>query len=98
MNTIWKLVFPLADGLIIQLMPDGATFLHSGMQMPNSDCEPEMATWWRVNTANPLKNRRFRIFGTGHEIPDTEMAEYITSFITRNGEYVWHLFSEKEKS
>lgn len=87
MKTIHKFPFDVDDRLTI-LMPIGATILHVACQ----DGRP--CLWALVDTeSTPTHFRRFRIFGTGHSIPD-DTAEFRLVYLAtfQKPPFVWHLF------
>lgn len=46
---------------------------------------------WAIVDPDVLKvTRRFRIFGTGHELPGLDECCYVGT--TQDGPFVWHLF------
>lgn len=49
--------------------------------------------WAIVDTLNEHRERHFRIFGTGHNIPNLPDLEYIGTWDTEDG-FVWHLFEK----
>jgi hypothetical protein len=86
MKTIYKYQFEISSVIEI-LMPEKSQVVHVGLQ--NSiPC-----IWAEVPKSNINIVRRFGIFGTGHDIPDS--CEHIATFI--DGNFVWHLY-EWDKS
>lgn len=45
--------------------------------------------WWLDETSETARPRTFRVFGTGHPLPDA--AQYVGTAITPDGSLVWHL-------
>lgn len=84
METIWEVTLAITDELTVRL-PQGATPLSVGNQADS------LAAWFRVNPDAPLRSRRIRIFGTGHELLD-EGFSYLGTAITGRGS--WHVFIE----
>lgn len=84
MRAVWKYPFPIADEFTTT-MPANARILHVDEQHGSGTmwalCRPEVAK----------VKRRFRIYGTGHPIPDDPL-EYVGTFIAADGYLVWHLF------
>ena len=92
MKTIHKFQFLVSDFLGIA-MPEGSEILHINLQRA-SPC-----LWALVDTAKPMVQRTFRVFGTGHEIPpemfgcDFRMnpkMKYLATF--QQPPFVWHMF------
>jgi len=54
--------------------------------------QPQM--WMLVDPEASCEERIFRIIGTGHKYPASEMESwtYHGTFQTREGDFVWHLF------
>jgi hypothetical protein len=50
--------------------------------------------WMLVDPDEPLKNRRFVVHGTGHELPDDICRVYIGTFQMNQGDLVLHVFEE----
>lgn len=75
-------------------MPAGARIL----PFPPSPRDPHGGTieiWAQVDPEHPMKTRHFRIFGTGHPMPDDDAyatLTFIGTVITHDGTFVWHIF------
>ncbi len=58
--------------------------------------DDELYIWAMCDETEPKKNYEFRIFGTGHTLPDTynfrDKTDYIKTVQTNNGALVWHIF------
>jgi len=74
MRTIWKFPIPVADDIFEVLMPKGAQLLHVGMD----DSMTEVWLWALVETEVDKEIRRFRIYGTGHQIKPNVGTGYNT--------------------
>lgn len=104
-SVIWK--FPLAlhygDRHEVE-MPHDAAVVHVGVQHGD-----QLALWALVDPDRPMVTRRFRIFGTGHEIAERVTAigrlalespfppgtvGYVGTVMMFDGQYVWHVFEE----
>ena len=81
---IWKYKFKIDDYISITTK-DRSVFLDAGMQ----DGEP--CIWFWLDENSPDEVRNFRIYGTGHPLPD-EPGHYLKTFTEFNGGLVWHLF------
>lgn len=82
-NVIWK--FLLTDDAIELMMPEGAKIL---------DAQDQAGTWclWAiVSPEKPRQKRKFRVFGTGHELPEGHFG-YIGTI--QQEPFVWHVFEE----
>lgn len=47
-----------------------------------------------AETGGMSQSRRFRVYGTGHLIPDD--ATYVGTVLTPGGQLVWHLYEASE--
>lgn len=60
--------------------------------------QAEIPTIWAlVNPLNDIKERRFEIYGTGHqivELPKGYSRVYIDTFQLHNGNIVFHVFEQ----
>ncbi len=87
---IFKYPFEISDKVLI-LMPQYARVLSVQMQF-DIPC-----LWALIDDNSPLKERRFRLFGTGHPVPYS-VGEFIGTFQMNGGELVWHLFQESKSN
>ena len=91
---MWK--FPIPPTFDFSLgLPEGAEILHAAEQ------HGDYALWALVDPAMPRERRSFRLFGTGHPIPDVAepgepRLEHVATFLADGGALVWHLFEEIE--
>ncbi len=76
---IWKYPIGLAT---THEMPDGAEFLHIELQGDTA------MAWFLVLPAERKRPRKFKVYGTGHDIPLRE--KYLGTF--QAPLFVWHLF------
>lgn len=84
MITVWKYELNTNNNIVLEI-PLGAELLDIQMQ-GNIPC-----IWVKVNTTEPLIHRTFRIVGTGHELPNTEI-DYCGTFQMSDGMLIFHLF------
>lgn len=86
MRRVYKYVInPLVDGVVN--LPEDAEVLHTAFQ------GDALCLWAMVDTeAKPIA-RKFRVFGTGHDIPLDEDIVYIGTAFT--GYFVFHIFEQK---
>lgn len=84
MKTIWKFSIQVEDFIEIA-MPVGAEVLTVQMQGGYP------YVWAEVETDAKFESRRFRVFGTGHPIPNNFKGRYVDTFQAHNGALVWHL-------
>lgn len=82
MITIWK--SPISEHRKIIHVPDGATFLHAGMQ------DEVITLWYRCSTEMEKLKVQVIVAGTGHNSADTIGATYLGTVF--DGPYVWHIF------
>ena len=86
---IWKYNLAARDmsGGAIE-MPRGARILDVQMQAGY------MHAWAMVDRQAPIVHRRFGVYGTGHDIPDSP-GDYIAT--VQDGSFVWHVFDLGEE-
>ena len=65
-------------------------YLTSGPEHVAAPDDNHVEFWAEFEEGKPSYQRAFRVFGTGHELPD-EAAWVGTCPRTRNG-FVWHLY------
>jgi hypothetical protein len=86
MKMIWK----------YKLEPETTLEVPFGSKVLHVDCvEGEVYIWCLVNPTNDLTKRKFRVFGTGMEIPyDITANDYIgTCKMLFGGKtLIWHVF------
>ncbi len=87
MSTIWKIPIQLQQRQEIEL-PISAKVLTVQTQMNN----PVM--WVEVSPLAVKEKRMFQLYGTGHEIDDTNKIRrmYIGTFQLWSGQEVYHLY------
>ncbi len=86
MKTVWKYELKAEDVTTLE-MPVGAEILHVHGQGKDS-----LGLWARVDpTSERKEQRRFRIAGTGHELPDYNLS-YIGTAHIFSGALVFHVF------
>lgn len=92
MRRVYKYVFQIEDEVQL-MMPRGAEVLHVDSQSGVTPC-----IWARVDPEADLEQRRFRLVGTGHDLPDTVRPDgyprlmHVGSFQLAGGALVFHLF------
>lgn len=87
-KVIWKLTLELSEGYSYTL-PEGAKILCVHEQFN----DPQI--WFLCETTNKVEIRKFATFGTGHEIHENvfnNLKEYIGTFQTDGGNYVFHVW------
>jgi len=82
MRTIFK--YPVAHGDPYTEMPVGAKIVKVGIQNDRT------TVWAEVYPKNNTEKRNFKVYGTGHEIP--EESVYVGTFFHEI--FVWHLYEE----
>lgn len=90
MRRVYKYGIRIEDDIVLTL-PRGAEILHVDVQRNPAD-EPEDAfVWALVDPSAEQVDRRFRLAGTGHGLPDDDLT-HIGSFLMMGGALVFHLF------
>ena len=84
MRAVYKYALPIDDFIRVPL-PKGARVLTVQMQ-GDTPC-----MWVLVDPSAPEEMRRFRLAGTGHELP-ADGLEYVGTFQMRGGALVFHPF------
>lgn len=88
MVTIFKYPIPVEDRPLVR-MPRGAQILALQIQH-GIPC-----LWALVPNADaPMVERRFRLFGTGHDMGDTIGLAYVGTYQMSGGALVFHLFEQ----
>ena len=85
MHSVWKYTVPVADTFSIETRR-GAKILSVAVQ------GDEVCIWAEVNPTAPVEERRFRMCGTGHPIPEDEDRRFVGTVLLRGGSLVFHLF------
>ena len=88
MITIYKYPFAIQDYVSLQL-------LRSAKILKVEYQEGIPCLWAAVNTDQPLVENKFRIFGTGHEIP-RYIGGHVATFQQKT--FVWHMFEDAEQN
>jgi hypothetical protein len=87
-SVVYKYPFAIQDRVTVRL-PRNADILHIGEQQFG-----ELCVWALVDPdAPPTVERYFRVFGTGHAVPDDVELDHLTTIISANG-LVWHIFED----
>ncbi len=84
MKTIWKYKINPDNNLEI---PQGGIVLSVQTQ------EDQPCMWVLVDSFNKNELRKFKAYGTGHQLPENS-GKYIGTFQVENGSLVFHLFEE----
>ena len=88
MEKIYKYPLELVDFQTVEL-PVGAKVLYTEVQ------NEQICLWALINPESPKIDRNVRIFGTGHDVPDTiTERQYYGTVLMQNGQFVWHIFIE----
>lgn len=88
MKSIWK--YPVVPGRFTHAIPEGGKILHLAVQ--GDAGEPQM--WVLVDKSADTESRTFRVYGTGRDMSDEELA-YVGTFMQDGGSLVFHVFEEK---
>ena len=87
-HRVYKYRLGFAGRLLTRPMPAGAKVLSVGWQPVDG-----LVMWALVNPDNPLEERKFHTFGTGHPVANPDSLEFVGSVQTPAG-FVWHVFQE----
>lgn len=90
MKKIFKYTVPVGNTVIVE-MPEDAEILSVGNQ------REEIQAWAMVNDSPnvDMKSRKFRVFGTGHELPDdTSELLFLGTVLLFDGKLVFHVFED----
>lgn len=85
MRVVYKYPFTVHDEVVIAMHRDARVLL----------VEHQWATpciWAEVDTSEPVQPYYFRVFGTGHEIPEGFSGRHFASFRRHDGRFVWHMY------
>lgn len=90
MRQIWKFPLDFANGEPVTVdMPEGAEVLRLAMQGPaHGRARLTPTIWALVDSDNPTEQRRFAVYGTGHDLP--RQARYLGTWDA--APFVWHVF------
>ena len=95
MKTVWKYSLPIEDCSELR-MQKGAQILCVGFQgIPDLGVATAIQIWARVDTDAIQEKRKFRVYGTGHPMPDYP-GEYIGTVQLAHGALVFHVFDDSE--
>lgn len=84
-KTIWKFELPCDNNPIVVEMPKGAEVLSAGVQ------DDEIVIWALVSPGRELTQRKFAVFGTGHEVTEDVSAGGLVNTVFM-GSLVFHVF------
>lgn len=85
MSTVYKYPIVVQDTGHLSA-PQGAKPLSFQLQHEG------MCLWMEVDPRNAESTYEYRIFGTGHHIPDDYSGEYVGTVLTSGNALVWHLY------
>ncbi len=88
MKKIYKYILKVRDENVIHI-PEGAEILKVGRQ------QDILCVWMLCDIDMPQKPHKFRIFGTGAEVPDGENLTYLDTVVMDY--FVWHVYLEDGK-
>jgi hypothetical protein len=83
MRTVHKYQFPIQDEFKLWLY-GYVQVVHVGLQ----DDIPTM--WTEIDSTGEAREHSFRVFGTGHKIPDDLRGHHVGTFM--QAQFVWHLY------
>lgn len=98
MRRVYKYELRIEEDIVLTL-PRGAEILHVDVQARYSlsvEGKPTLApedafVWALVDPSADQVDRRFRLAGTGHSMPDDGLT-HVGSFLMAGGALVFHLF------
>ena len=87
MRTVWK--FTIARvGEATRMLPEGAQFVAGRMGAYDT-----IDLWAEVDTEAERRDRRVRVYGTGHEQGDVDEFDHVATVF--DGPFVWHVYVER---
>ena len=92
MKTIYK--YRIEYGVTHLTLPKGAIVRHFDKQNRDNSEDQKydlLWIWAEIDKDNPPEDRHFALYGTGHQISDSN-AIYIGSVLTEDEFFVWHLY------
>lgn len=85
MRTIWKFPFPITDEFELNI-PLGAKMLHveeqHGIPCLWAECDP----------GKEARSMEFVLYGTGHPMEEYVGQVYVGTFLSMDGDLVFHLY------
>lgn len=90
-RTVYKYAEILADTVTLDL-PVGARVLRVETARHRTQARDALVFWAQVDRDVPTERRTFRVFGTGHDMPDDVALEHVATVM--DGPFVWHVFEE----
>ena len=93
-KTVWRYVVPIMDSPTKYDLDENAKILHVDTKL--LDVSAAVTFWAEVDRyPSNTTPRYFRVFGTGHSIPDH--ATHIGTCLGAGGDLVWHLYELTER-
>lgn len=83
-KSVWKYEIIPSDVIRIE-MPVDAKVLFVAVQYDRP------CLWAEVDVDAPIETREFRVYGTGHRLPD-DPGRYLGTFIMNQGTLVFHVY------
>lgn len=89
MQTIYRYILEGNKDTFEFQMPRGAKILDVQTKQGG---DPSM--WALVDTRNSKETRKFKVFGTGHKVPDWDLLEYVGTYQQASSTFtlVLHIF------
>jgi hypothetical protein len=87
MKTIYKYPFEIKDDFVIEMTEDA--------EILTVQTQKELPCIWVIVNNNPdllQITHKFKLFGTGHPMPNNFKGNYVGTFQMYNGNLVYHLF------
>lgn len=92
MITIYR--YPINQAINELRMPNNAQILKVGLAVDDeNDYKEKITLWVKVDTDQPIVNRKFLIFGTGADMDETATYDlkYIDT-VQKSNHYAFHIF------
>lgn len=95
-HTVYRYPLQIVDEQVVP-MPRGAEILtvakREGSQVMFGVGSHEAVEMWAlVNPDEPMEDRRIRVAGTGHLLPDVDTLQFLGSVQIAAGQLVFHVF------
>jgi len=92
MKTIYRYRLDAVEVVSLD-MPNGAEVLSVGP--PRDGDDNPLDLWALVDVEAAMESRRFRIYGTGHTVPEFN-GKFVGTVSLFNGRLIFHVFEEWE--
>lgn len=90
MKTIWKFTTEIEDRPRLML-PAGARILSCALDRVDNLYARYFNLWAEVDNSAPREERRLRVIGTGHPLPN--VGQFVGTI--QDPPFVWHIYEEE---